>query len=207
MPVYYDIELASARQEAVMARINSIMSMLLDGNDSQNRHTASAADIMLDENFNQLGKCRNLLVQEAETYYDSINSHPIRDSTVRLTNELNEISSRYLDHMTRTFSQEVAPTQESCTLILTMTPMANLAACQHLHSEMMLLEPGEVARQAYRDALKETACYIPSIGVIRRKTRKLFRTDHHRRLQKQAVQALDEIERLAGVSLPDNERY
>jgi hypothetical protein len=189
----YAIEYATAHHEAVMTRAKTTMLLLLDGHTPRNSHLARAVQTMLDDEYGHLETTMAQLEEAVLAHYHDPAERVVSEANTKRAEELTALTSRYENHVRRYFQKELRWTEEAVKLVLTLTPVVNLAALRHLNAEVMSRAPGDPVHDGYRDAMIEVADFIPQMrsALARQENQEDYRSPDDRRRLEAALEALD----------------
>lgn len=194
-----EVELHTARAEAVMAQATAAMNLLLDGPNSRNRHFAIAVRTTLNDLLPKLAQhMQNLTEAALDT---GTMSQGAEDGTnAERAQALEDLTDRYDKHMNAHFRNDEEFTAQSVSFILAIHPITVNAAVRNLHSETIAREPQDPIRLAYEQAIRETAEEIPDQRIALEK----LGNDPHaqnpraKAARDEALRALDDNERIIG---------
>ena len=194
----YEIEYATAHVEAVMAKAQAAMEILLDGPDSRNSHVARAVQLILDDHIGPLEHRMKELEEAVLKHHQNPENRQVPESQPMFADRIQELTRRYDRHMTTRFPKDMKHTEQSVFYTLTITPVVINRALQHLNAEIITREPGDQGRLGYISALKEVAAEIPRQKEVLAlcQNRDQARNDRQRRFLKQAQAAAEDNERL-----------
>lgn len=197
-PAYFDIELATARAEAVMARASAVMRMLLDGPNSRNSHFAQAVQTILDGEVPKLRASMDELADAVLNHYPDPSQRPVSEANQRRTAELEQLTARYEVHMTTHVSAKESFTTQSVVFTMLAYAIGTAQAIQELHAETLGREPDDVTSQAYRQAIIEIHQEIPGRreAVAKLVDDECYRNSRIRAMHQQATRAIERSEAL-----------
>ena len=197
----YEMEYATARMEAIMARIKTAIAMLLDGPDGRNSHVARAVTLIVDDEVEAL---RNRAVERTEAILRHEGGEWDEETMVystEISSRVNEVTERYRRHMSSRFPRDLKDTPSSAFYIMTIAPFTVNRALQQLNAETITREPDNPARRAYRDALLEVAAEVPGQKQVLEQLRERGEDNdsRKRRFMNQAWTATLDSERIAAL--------
>ena len=196
----YEIELATARVEAIMAKAQAAMEILLDGPDRGNVHVAKAVKLILDDHMGPLQGRMEELEETVKRFYPNPEERDIPESQDIFGQKVEELTEQYERHMKATFPEtyeQLNMTEDSVFYTLMITPVAVNRAILHLNGEIVARDPGDPVRMGYRDALLEMEMEIPEQRqvVTESQDRGAANNDRKRRFLEMAQDALTSTER------------
>ena len=148
----YEIQLANALLETVMAKAMRTMEILLDGPDGGNAHVARAVRLILDEHAGPLQH----RLQQLEAVIARHNPAPMDwqtpQSQLQFAERLTQVTRRYQDHTSYHFPADLEHTGESVQYTLLIMPMVINHAVSYLNSEIITREPDDLIRTAHIEA-------------------------------------------------------
>ena len=204
----YEIQLANALLETVMAKAMRAMEILLDGPDGGNAHVARAVQLILDEHAAPLQH----RLQQIEATISRHNPAPMDwqtpQSQLQLAERLTQVTHRYQEHMTSHFPADLEHTGESVQYTLMIMPMVINHAVSYLNSEIITREPDDLIRTAHIEAIRQIAPELHGTGVILNVIHQQRDTndDRKRRFLRDAQAALNNAQRILAthaIIIPD----
>ena len=163
----FEVQLATARVEAVMAKAASTMALFLDGPDSLNSHVAKAVKTILDDHMLPLQNRMEELSSAVEDHYPDPTTRPDPpDSHAMFADRVAGLTDRYDSHMNRHHLDQQKYSASSVFYSMTITAVVTNAAIRALSGEVMSRDAHDPTARAYRTALLETAAEIPHRAQI-----------------------------------------
>ena len=163
----YEIQLAAARVEAVMAKTAKAMEVLLDGPDSLNSHVAKAVKTILDDHMRPLENRLRELDDALNFHHPDPATRPEPPgSHAMFADRVSDLTSRYENHMRRHHRRMDKYTAQGVFYTFTITAVVINAAVRTLGAEVISRDTSDPTARAYRTALLETAEEIPGRGQV-----------------------------------------
>ena len=162
----YEIQLANALLEAVMAKAMRAMEILLDGPDGGNAHVARAVQLILDEHAGPLQHRLQQLEAVIARHNPAKRDWQTPQSQLRFAERLTQVTRRYQEHMTSHFPGDLEHTGESVQYTLMILPIVINHAVSYLNSEIITREPDDPIRTAHIEAIRQIAPELRGTGVI-----------------------------------------
>ena len=200
----YLIEYATAHVEAVMAKAQAAMEILLDGPDRRNSHVALAVQLILDDQMDPLENLMTKLEETVLKHHPDPYNREVPDSQPMFADKIEKMTLRYDDHMASHFPKGMKHTAQSVFYTLTIVPVVINRALHHLNAEVITRDPSDQGRRAYISALKELAEEIPdqakTLALCRERGE--AKDDRQRRFLTQAEAAVQDTEHLVALYGP-----
>ena len=198
----HEIEYATAQVEAVMAKAEAAITILLDSPDGRNRHVAKAVQLILDDNMGPLARRMMQLEEAVDTHHPNPEEREVPDSQPMFANQLVELTMRYDQHMSRRFPRELRCTAQSVFYVLTIAPVMTNQAVHRLNAEVITREPRDPVRTGYLAALLEVAEELPNPQDALERLGEEARNDRMRRFLRQAQDTALDTERIRAIYEP-----
>ena len=157
----YQMELATARVEAIMAVSEAAMMILLDGPDRRNAHVAMAVKLILDDQVPALERRMEMLEAAVLEHHPTPETREVPESQPKFADRVTTLTERYERHMASHFPRKMKNTADSVYYTLTLMPVVINRAMNHLNAEVITRDEEDPTRRGYLEAMLELSRIIP----------------------------------------------
>ena len=158
----FEIQLAAARVEAVLAKTIKALELLLNGPDSLNSHFARAVKtIVVDHSLPLQNRLRELHAALRNQYPDPDTRPQPPGSHAMLAEQVAGLTARYETHLRSHNFNLQRHSAPSVFYTITITSVITNAATRALNGEILSRDANDPTARAYRAALLQTAAEIP----------------------------------------------
>ena len=204
----YDIQLANALLEAIMAKAMRAMEILLDGPDGGNAHVARAVQLILDEHAGPLQHRLQQLEAVITRHHPATMDWQAPQSQLKFAERLTQVTRRYEHHMRSHFPKDLEHTGESVQYTLLIVPMIVHHAVSYLNSETITREPDDLIRIVHIEAIRDLTPELRGSRQILHAIQQQADAsdDRKRRFLRDAEAAVRDTERILathGIIIPD----
>ena len=194
----YEIELATAQLESTMATSKAAMLLLLDHPDTGNRHLAKAIKTILDDNVPIMERQMEQLEHTVRQEYQNPADRPVSEANAARVDELVALTHRYERHMNALVNPLQQFSETSIQFAMLAYPITKARAIEFLNGEALTRDDADEARQAYRQAMRETAAEnnMHRDAIEKLQQSNDIQLEPARVMLQQSLHALDTIDRI-----------
>lgn len=195
----YEIQLATARVDGAITYARTVILALIEGDTPRSRNLATATRTILDDHLPTMQRLLDQLEDAVATHHPDPDSYQPGGDTAKRADDIIELTGRYDRHLRYNINGPLKHTAESVLLTMYSVPPARAAAMKSLLAETTGRDPSDETARAYRQAAREQA----EDNDLHRRA---INMPHHPEdprpsslaaaMQKKAVSAMDEIDRL-----------